>query len=343
MTRIYRTILSILTLLAVTACSARVLPSASTSALKIHFLDVGQGEAILIECPDGHNQTLIDAGNSDKNYPGAEKLFISALQKILRNDRVIETAINTHPHPDHLYGFVRLLNDEKYLINKYLHTGMANPETALDETLARLLETRGIPDLDLYKVKPPLIDICPGSQQLRLTPFYISDTDKKLLRCPADLNNCSLAMKLEGDGFSVLLGGDILKERQGLILADKKNGSRLKSTILKIPHHGSRYSLENTFLLATDPEYVIISSGNPAENKTSMVAYPGTETLRKLNAFFDKPGERYRLKSCTRKNNACLWQDTALSSRILSTRACGTISIALQDSALSLATERKCR
>ncbi|MCX7793137.1 MAG: DNA internalization-related competence protein ComEC/Rec2 [Thermodesulfovibrionales bacterium] len=213
---------------------------------QITFLDVGQGDSTVIELPDGRT-VVIDTGKS-----GIET---SAYLRY-RGKRTIDVLILTHPHPDHTGG-LRLLK-ENFKIKEIWDNGfLLYPEDLRD--IPRRALKRG----DYISAR--------GYSFYVLHPYqgFYTSGDRYSYE-----NNTSLVLKAIINGVSVLFTGDIEREAEADILY---LGEILNSDILKIPHHGSRYSTYKNFFELISPEFAIISAG--ARNP---YGHPHREVLNSL-------------------------------------------------------------
>ncbi len=214
---------------------------------QITFLDVNQGDSSVIELPDG-KVIVIDTGR--------EGIETSAYLKY-RGKRAIDVLMLTHPHPDHVGG-IKYLKDN-FLIREVWDNGLLIYDNELGNLTRRSL-TRG--------------DFINGTGYgfIILHPykgFSIPSGDRYSLE-----NNSSLVMKFIIGRYSVLFAGDVeeLAEKEMLGL-----GKTLRSDVLKVPHHGSKYSALAEFLNLISPRIAVISAGlqNP-------YGHPHIELLRLL-------------------------------------------------------------
>lgn len=224
------------------------------------FLDVGQGDAILIQTPE-HKNILIDAG------PDATVVDrLSAHMGFF--DKTIDLFVLTHPHRDHFVGVMDML--QKYQIKQVMLTGIAMDDP-LYAALIQDLKGWGIPFVfpqggqDWQIGRHEILDI--------VSPF---NGQSLLGRTIDNANNSSIIIRLTDikGGRSLLLTGDAeaALEREVLL-----SGADLKSNILKVGHHGSRTATSGTFLQAVRPETAVISAG-----KDNKFGHPHAETLEKL-------------------------------------------------------------
>lgn len=201
--------------------------------IKIHFIDVGQGDSIFIELPNNETM-LIDAGESSKEEVVSEYINTLGYNKI-------NYVIGTHPHSDHIGGLAHIINSfniEKIYMPKALSTS---------KTYENLLNT-------IYKNNKNIITAKAG--------IKIIDEDNLKINILApnnnnysNLNNYSVVIKINYKSKSFLFMGDaeILSENE--ILTD------VSADIIKIGHHGSDTSSSESFLSKVNPKYAIIMVG----------------------------------------------------------------------------------
>ena len=221
------------------------LPTQSGS-LQVTFLDVGQGDAILIRSPEG-KVALVDAGPGDD--------IIGMLQH--HGVTSIDVAIATHPHADHIGGMeavIRSLPVRYYMDNGVPHT------TA---TYMRLLRALQASDITYLQAVERTIEL--GSVKLRVIPPPGMD----------DHNNNSIGVVVEYGDFQAMLTGDAEVEELNYFIA--RGVPRV--TVLKASHHGSRDAVSPVWLSETKPQVVVISCG--ADNA---YGYPDPWALRYYEA-----------------------------------------------------------
>ena len=212
-----------------------------SSLLKVVFLDVGQGDAILIRTPDNQD-ILIDGGPGNK--------VVDEIGKFLPfYDRDIEMMILTHAHSDHVSGLVEVL--KRYEVDQVLFSGKV--EHSAPDYLAWLdiIEAKSIP-----LKATTCCEIYNLGDQLELQILYpFEDYSGQELE---DLNSSSVVARLVYNGIEFLFTGDAPFEVEEELI--KKNIT-FESDILKIGHHGSKYSSSLEFLDLVDSKYVVIQSG----------------------------------------------------------------------------------
>ncbi|HUV05327.1 MAG TPA: ComEC/Rec2 family competence protein [Armatimonadota bacterium] len=226
--------------------------------LEVHFLDVGQGDCILLQTPDGRN-VLIDAGDRDSAEDVVRYLDRHGVDRI-------DLLVITHPHMDHIGGLPRVL--ERFGVSQVIDAGYPHGSQTYKEVLSSFQARR--------------IDYRRGSAYQRpqvsksVSLDIIWPADDYVPSGEAALNNGSVVVRATYGDVSLLLPGDIQSEAEDRILAARRE---LQSTILKVAHHGSQESTSNEFLQVVWPQYAVISVG--AENQ---YGHPGRAVLRRLNA-----------------------------------------------------------
>ncbi|WP_420635310.1 lamin tail domain-containing protein [Candidatus Palauibacter sp.] len=204
---------------------------ASDSILRITFLDVGQGDAVLIQAPGGQ-VALVDAGRSD---------VISLLHGVSVSR--IDLLVATHPHADHIGGMVRVI--ETFPIRFYMDNG-APHTTATYRRLLAALDAR--PDITYLEATPRTITF--GDVQIEVLPL--------LPRGSTEHNDRSVALVVRYGQFTAFLSGDS-EVRQLTHLA--RRGVVPATILLKAPHHGSDNGFTWEFLEVARPRVVVISVG----------------------------------------------------------------------------------
>ena len=234
-------------------------PALQQGQLRVHFLNVGQGDCSLVQTADGRN-VLIDAGDVETANDVTEYLLRNGVHRI-------DLLVITHPHSDHIGGLPEIL--DKFGVSEVLDAGITHGSQAYRDVLSTI-EARRIVykqavqaakvgvgrDLTLEVLWPPK-DYSVGSEEM--------------------LNNGSVVGRIQFEDVSFLFTGDIQGEAEGLLLA---SGENLESTVLKVAHHGSDSSTSNEFLQVVKPAYAVISVG--ADNE---YGHPAESTLRRLAAI----------------------------------------------------------
>jgi len=235
----------------------RVGAGENNGLITVAFLDVGQGDAIFIEAPNG-KQVLIDAGPN-------KKVLRELSKQMPFYDRSLDLIIITHPDGDHIGGFPEILNT--YLVGKVLESGVIC-DSELCEKLEKQIEASKIEKI--IAQRGMLIDL---GEEVYLKVLF-PDRDATNL----ETNLSSLVIKLIYGENSFLLTGDSPQEiEEYLVFLDSAD---LDVDVLKLGHHGSKTSSAEIFLGFTNPEVAIISVG-----KDNRYGHPHQVVLDSLEKF----------------------------------------------------------
>ena len=217
-----------------------------TDNLKVNFINVGEGDCILIEAP-GKTNILIDGGGTPQSdFDVGSKIVIPYLRRKGINE--IDLLILTHPHLDHLEGLLPLLEELK--VNMILDSGLTCDLSEYEEFISLTLK-KGVP---YHKAKAGDNFIFSNDLEIfLLNPLYDSDFYKE-----PDFNNASIVVKLFYKNANFLFSGDIeeLAEKKLLVWQNI-----LQSDILKVGHHGSSTSTTLEFLDKVNPSIAVITVG----------------------------------------------------------------------------------
>ncbi|MCJ7576042.1 MAG: ComEC/Rec2 family competence protein [Dehalococcoidia bacterium] len=231
--------------------------------LHVSFLDVGQGDAILIQTPNGQD-ILIDGG------PDPQEINLELSEQLPFWDRTIDLVVCTQPHADHVTGLIDVL--QRYRVKRVLDPGVPYDSAIYQEWL-RLIEDREIE----YSIarSGQEIDLGNGVRIEVLNPpesLWEGTSD--------DVDNNGVALRLSWGQVSFLFTADIREEAEFELIGQRAN---LRSTVLKIAHHGSDTSTSQHFLAVVDPEVAVISVG-----EDNPFGHPSPEVLERLT---DRLGE----------------------------------------------------
>ncbi len=230
--------------------------SQGSGLLTVTFLDVGQGDAILIDDSYG-NQALIDGGNGKE-----------ILSRLVRNlpfyDRKIEALILTHPDYDHLGGILKVI--KHYQIENFLYTGAVKQSRSYKQLLT-LLQKEGLA-MDTIRRGDEIV----FGNKAFLRVLYPEKPLQGFI--PQQTNNYCLISKLIFKNFSVLFAADANMRLESELLDSVAN---LRATVLKVAHHGSKYSSQAAFLARVSPSIAVISVG-----KDNSYHHPHQELLKRL-------------------------------------------------------------
>lgn len=231
--------------------------------LTVVFLDVGQGDAIFIEAPNG-NQMLIDGG------PG--RAVLRELSKVMPfYDRSIDIVLATHPDADHISGLNDVLN--KYAVGLFVEPGVES-DTNIHKELKGRVQAKSIKTIEVRRGMT--IDL--GRDAVLEILFPVLDPRGM------ETNAASIVARLVYGENEFLLTGDSPQNIEDYLVFQEKlkssNDDSLQSDVLKAGHHGSKTSTGAEFLAAVSPEYVVISAG-----KNNRYGHPSPEVLDILNNF----------------------------------------------------------
>lgn len=245
---------------------------------KLHlvFCDVGQGDAILII--QGSRQILIDGGPNDK--------VLNCLSRHLPFwDRDLELVVLTHPESDHITGLTSVI--ERYNVIEILSNSLP-AETGVFSKFRNQVIDHKIPVFspkkgDIIKIGPLELKILYPLEKLGNELVWQNKQSLAVLGVSVytgNFNQTAIASELQYRSFKVLLPADIESSEEKLI----ENPGKVN--VLKVAHHGSKYSSSEEFLEKIQPEVAVISVG--ANNR---YGHPAAETLERLkNLVLDRGG-----------------------------------------------------
>lgn len=231
-----------------------------SGALNIYFFNVGQGDSSLVILPGGPKM-LIDGG--------PDKSVLHELDKTLSpTDRYIDLVILSHPQLDHFAGLISVF--ERYRVGAFIYNGRAG-EVQAWQTLENVLKNK----------KVPIVALCVGDKiTYKKNELAILSPDGASVK-DAELNNTALVVELESNGIKTLFTSDIGFEVEDELVS-KYN---LDIDVLKVPHHGSKYSSGVDFLNKTTPLISVIQVGknkygHPTEAAMNRLARVGSSIYR---------------------------------------------------------------
>ncbi len=229
--------------------------------LTVAFLDVGQGDAVYIEAPNG-NQMLYDAG------PPSGAVLRALGDEMPFYDRSIDVAVFSHPDMDHIGGFVDVF--DRYKVDVMLEPGASSTNGVYDEAervinahhLTRIIARRGMS-----------IDLGGGVAADILYPDHDMTN--------AETNSASIVMRIHYGSTSFLLSGDLpIKEENYVVSLSKENKEELHSQVLKLGHHGSHTSSGELWLETVHPDIAVASAGI-----NNRYGHPHKDTLLRLDSL----------------------------------------------------------
>ena len=253
MKKLYKRFINLLLIVAITLGGAFSNPlpvtAANTDEMKVHFIDVGQGDATLITC--GGHAMLIDSGDDSKG---------TAIQNYLKKQNIkkLDYLILTHPDADHIGGAPVIIT--KFAIDKVFVSNYEK-DTKTYQKLIQALDDKRL------KYTTPSV----GSQ-------YSLGTATITILAPNDTydnpNDASIACIIQNGSNKFLFTGDAGEDAEKDIL---DNGINISADVYHVGHHGSRYSTSKDFFDAVKPSYAVISC-----SEDNSYGHPHAETLNTL-------------------------------------------------------------
>jgi competence protein ComEC len=222
--------------------------------LEVSFFDVGQGDCIFIETPD-KQQILIDAGPNNS----------LALEKVYANmpwwDKTIDLVVLTHPESDHARGMFNIFDN--YQIDNIAWTGVNNNKEIRDDWVKTI-----------YNEESKRYILNKGDKIIALNViFEVINPEKELKDVEMkEVNDTSLVLKMNYGNSSFLFPGDISSKIE-------KTLDNIDVDVLKISHHGSKYSTSQSLIDKTSPLMAIIQVGK------NSYGHPSEEVLTRLDNF----------------------------------------------------------
>ncbi len=232
------------------AHSYRLDDNVAACELRIHYIDVGQGDCIYAELPGG-KAMLIDAGTNES---------VAAVCDYIANtgEDTLDYVIATHPHADHIGGMDGVL-DEFEVGTFYMPDVQSN-----SRTFESMLDSLEASDADVVKAEAGVV-ICDDD---KLKIEFVSPTDDYY----DEINDYSAVVKLTYGETDFLFMGDAQKYAEDKISAD------IRADVLKVGHHGSDTSSGKKFLEKVNPSYAVISAGQDND-----YGHPHREVIDRLN------------------------------------------------------------
>lgn len=236
----------------------QVFASAPSLQPRFDFLEVGQGDSHLVTLAGGVT-LLVDAGPSIQ--------VVESLESVMPWKRTIDLAIISHPEVDHFGGFAALL--DRFHVRTFLLTGR-EPDTPNPQwkVLMQKVEEKNIPVIQVQAGDM----IRHGDSKV----FFLSPDTQYL--GGGELNDTALVELVDAPPVRALLTADIGIAVEKALMEKY----RLKADILKVGHHGSKFSSDAAFLQAVDPVIVVIQAG-----KDNRYGHPHPDMLQRISKFTD--------------------------------------------------------
>ena len=222
----------------------------------IHYIDVGQGDCILIQV--NNKNLLIDSGPSSNR-----KDLLNYLEKL--NIKKFDYIIATHPHEDHIGNMDTII--KRYNIGSFYSPKVITSSTTFENMISALVDKNL--KINVLKKGVKGIDLGKNTEIEVFSPLENISSD--------NLNDYSPIIKITFFNNSFLFTGDAEISTEDTVLSQNNN---LNCDILKVGHHGSSTSTSTDFLISTNPSVAIISVG-----KNNSYGHPTSETLSLLNSY----------------------------------------------------------
>ncbi|MCS6925185.1 MAG: DNA internalization-related competence protein ComEC/Rec2 [Candidatus Binatia bacterium] len=235
------------------------------SDLRVTFLDVGQGDAAVVQFPGSQVMVIDGGGFASEDFDSGEAILAPFLwsQKISR----VHTLVMSHPQLDHYGGLAFLV--ERFAVQEFWWNG----ERATSPRFARL-------EALLQQQKVTMRQVCRETPTTTISGVQIQVLHPPCHSSRLDTNNASLVLRLSYDTIDVLFSGDIEAPAEQVLLSAPLP---LRSEIVKVPHHGSRTSSTRAFVEAISPQVAVMSLG--AHNR---FRFPAPEVVQR----YERQGSR---------------------------------------------------
>ena len=227
-----------------------------TAILTVRVLDIGQGDSILVQTPERHN-VLIDTGMYTDDKTMTNLLISYGVE-------TIDYMVLTHPHGDHIGNAAEVLKNFKTEnVIMIEMSGASYSYTALLDELEKQA------DINVIKGEAGYVFKVSDAEFTILSPQKISD----------NMNESSIVMRMTYDENSMIFMGDVGETTEQWLMRNY-TAEQLHSDVIKIGHHGSRYSSTKEFLMTVAPTYAAISCGRDNE-----YGHPHSRVLNTLKAL----------------------------------------------------------
>ena len=225
------------------------LAAVTAPTLSVTYINVGQGDSILIKVDDC--DILIDAGEANKGSTVSSYLSSKGVDDI-------ELMINTHPDSDHCGGLTTVLND--FVVEQVWASPLTKTTNAY-KNFAAAVTSEGL------KIKNPSVGTVFTYEYLTVTVIYDGSGT-------SESNDASIVVMVQYGSFKFLMTGDISDTIESKILS---SGKDVSCDVLKVSHHGSKYGSSDSFLSAAGADYGVICVGS------NSYGHPTSETLTRLS------------------------------------------------------------
>ncbi len=228
-----------------------IIPSDDNDLYQVHFIDVGQGDAILVTTPG--KTLLVDGGWQGSGVD--QYLTDLGISKV-------DIVIGTHPHADHIGGLIAVF--QRFEVGEVIDPGVTHTTATFNNYLTAI---------DIHDIP---FTVGRKGMERQLSEHAYFEIIHPINPASGHLNNASIVVRVHLGDIKVLLTGDAERESEQSMLSAPE---LLRSHILKVGHHGSRTSSTMPFLEAVQPEVSIIMCG-----RDNPYGHPHSQAMQALNA-----------------------------------------------------------
>ena len=293
-------------------------PCAATHPLTLHFYDVAQALAVLVDLPDGRH-ILVDTGDAPgrrgcgDSCDAADRRLLARLATDLHG-APIDLLWITHQHSDHIGGAPNVLTAFK--VGTYVDNG----RDAHEPEVRRAHEAAASRGTLVEVVTPGRATVpIPNSPDTTLTAVVPATWPSS---CAHNPNNCSIALRIDVCRSSVLFTGDAEHEEEA------RWGPLGQVTLLQVGHHGSDTSTTPGLLAKLRPTYAVLSAGRPGEGMNAEYCLPRALIAKRLTSLLGGPGSKtlraFDGDRCA-GSGAADWVDVLVSDRLWATERDGDV------------------
>lgn len=299
-----------------TAVIAKRVSCGDGSPMRVHFYDVGQALAVLVELPTGE-LVLFDAGESATRAGCGQpcrdwnERFLAQLHKDVAGREVALLWVS-HPHSDHIGGVASVLEREG--VKVFADNGLGRDSATVKKALEAAASHNVKVELATATLPASVLTLGDGVSVVGVLPPNFDNCK--------NLNNCSVGLRIDYCQSSVLLVGDAEEEEDQLDPLGEV-------TVLQVGHHGSETSSSAAFLAKVKPKWAVVSSARRDEGTNRTYCHPRAGAVERLTtAMGDATGSvsAFDGKSCSKGTDE-QWKATAASSRLLFTARDGKVTL----------------
>lgn len=243
-----------------------------SAELKVTVIDVGQGNSTLVEFPGGKNM-IIDGGGFPESFFDTGRAIVAPFLWYKRLSR-IDTAVLSHPHPDHLRGLIYILNN--FNVRQVWKSDLPMDLNTFPQW-EKAVKSNGI---NIYRASGKSPEETFNGVRIKVLwpPEYSAKDFNNLSH--EETNDSSLVLKITFGKISFLIPGDISSDIENRLV---KSGADLKSDVLVVPHHGSSHSSSAEFIKSVACRYAVVSAG-----KSNVFKHPHPSVLQR----YEKAGAK---------------------------------------------------